>query len=59
MSAVKVIIDGEDEMLSISVNDSSVFFGNFWDFSRPGSIIDLLRSIPEVSLEILEQSIEV
>jgi len=39
---VEIIQDKENEMLSISVNGTCFFYGNYWDFNVPGDIKDLI-----------------
>lgn len=51
---VSILVDYNSEMLSISVEgaDRGGFYGNFWDFNRPGSIVSLLQGLGvEVVLE--------
>ena len=35
---VEIVQDKETEMLSISVNGTCFFYGNYWDFNVPGEL---------------------
>lgn len=46
MKKVEFKIDENSEMLEISIEGSEwCFMGNFWDFSRPGDIIDFAKAL--------------
>lgn len=54
--------DFETEMLSIDVNQKNVFYGNFWDFSAPKDLEELLTAIsladPSIKVTQLKATIE-
>ncbi len=56
---ILILVDTEDEMLSIQVDDQSIFYGNFWDFNRPQDIIKLLQNINGLNLKVGFKKIEV
>lgn len=55
---VEVVIDSNTEMLSITVDNECAFFGNFWDFDRPESIVSLLHKL-NVDLTVSKRHIDV
>lgn len=54
---VELIIDDDNEMLSIEVNNKNNFYGNFTDFNRPESIIKLLKAIGKLYLTVKKGSL--
>jgi len=54
---IKVKVDYNCEMLSIEEGENSLFYGNFWDFNRPGDIVALLQNLGH-EVEVVEQDYE-
>lgn len=52
---VKIIDTPHGEMLEIIVNNKSVFFGNYWDFSWYSSLPKILS---EMGAEVLKETNE-
>lgn len=54
---IKIKVDYNCEMLSIENGESGLFYGNFWDFNRPGDIVSLLERLG-FEVEVVEQNYE-
>jgi hypothetical protein len=49
---VVVFKDSNTEMMGIEVNQKTVFYGNYWDFSVPNDLEKLLLEIQKVNPDI-------
>ena len=50
---VVIFKDSNTEMMSIEVNQKSVFYGNYWDFSVPQDLEKLLFEIQKKSVDVV------
>ena len=63
-SAMNIVIfkDSNREMMSVEVNQKTVFYGNYWDFSAPKDLENLLHEIQKaetsVRVNIIKATIE-
>lgn len=50
---VVIFKDSNTEMIGIEVNQKTVFFGNYWDFSVPNDLEKLLFAIQKDSIDVV------
>lgn len=59
---IVIFKDVNTEMMGIEVNQKTVFYGNYWDFSEPKELEKLLQEIqkadPSVKVNIIKATIE-
>lgn len=44
--------DPNSEMLGIEINQETVFYGNYWDFSAPADLEKLLHKIQKINPDV-------
>jgi len=59
---IVIFKDSVTEMIGIEVNQKTVFYGNYWDFTAPNNLEKLLLEIqkanPEIKVTVCKASIE-
>lgn len=48
---IEINIDNDCEMFEIKIDEIHYFYGNFWDFSAPEDLIDLLSRFGDVVVD--------
>ena len=50
---VVIFKDSNTEMMGIEVNQKTVFYGNYWDFSVPNDLEKLLFAIQKDNIDVV------